>query len=108
MGKVVDAGQMGDTNTQAGTTWIKTSSRDNLKLDIHRVFPSTKPGLSQLVQAQSSLQMVAEVNLVDTLVKAHDVVLVGSGLAASSSETVIQKISDTQLSLVTSSGWSVA
>ena len=41
--------------------------------------------------------MVVEVNLVPTLVEAHDVVFESSGSAASSLETVLQKFSDPQL-----------
>ena len=41
--------------------------------------------------------MFAEVNLVSTLVEAHDVELEGSGFAASSLETVIQEIFYPQL-----------
>ena len=41
--------------------------------------------------------MFAEVNLVSTLVEAHDVELEGSGFAASSLETVIQEIFYSQL-----------
>ena len=49
--------------------------------------------------------MFAEVNLVSTLVEAHDVELEGSGFAASSFETVLQKIFDPQLNSRHLHGW---